>query len=229
MKDWCCCLVGVVLLTGCGEQREQAGEPVPERPERPGRPPELRPAGSGPAGAMATAKFRQREPRAEVEAPEAVWVAEGVDAVTSPFTGDPIKVSPLLAGTYLLDPSFPPEEERIFRVPEPASGMTLMQAREVPGKEGFIFSPFNNRIIDVQGIPPGTMIADPAYPASEKKYFHLAITPVGIPIADREGWVRSPYDLTPVDVREFEAGAVIDDPSADPEQPRRFRVPGGEE
>lgn len=217
-------------MAGCGKQREQAGEPVAERPERPGRPPERRPAGGGPADGTATAKFRLREPRVEaVGTPEAVWVADGGDSVISPFTGEPIEVSPLLAGIYLLDPSFPPGEERIFRVPPAEPGMALIQAREVPGKNGFIFSPFNNKIIDVQGLPPGTKIADPTYPAAEEKYFHLAITPVGIPIANREGWVRSPYDLTPVDVREFEAGTVIDDPSADPEQPRRFRIPGGKE
>lgn len=46
-------------------------------------------------------------------------------------------------------------------------------ARPVPGKPGFVFSPFNNKIIDVKGIPSGTLVADPTYPASEKKYFRV--------------------------------------------------------
>jgi hypothetical protein len=43
----------------------------------------------------------------------------------------------------------------------------------VPGKPGFVFSPFNNKLIDVQGIPSGRLVADPQYPASEKKYFRV--------------------------------------------------------
>lgn len=46
-------------------------------------------------------------------------------------------------------------------------------ARPVPGKPGFVFSPFNNKIIDVKDIPSGTLVADPTYPASEKKYFRV--------------------------------------------------------
>jgi hypothetical protein len=46
-------------------------------------------------------------------------------------------------------------------------------ARPVPGKPGFVFSPFNNKIIDVKGFPPGTLVADPTYPASEKKRFRV--------------------------------------------------------
>jgi hypothetical protein len=44
-------------------------------------------------------------------------------------------------------------------------------AKAVPGKPGFVFSPFNNHIIDLTGIAPGTLVADPQYPASEKKHF----------------------------------------------------------
>jgi hypothetical protein len=43
----------------------------------------------------------------------------------------------------------------------------------VPGKPGFVFSPFNNKLIDVQGIQSGRLVADPTYPASEKKYFRV--------------------------------------------------------
>jgi hypothetical protein len=44
-------------------------------------------------------------------------------------------------------------------------------AKAVPGKPGFVFSPFNNHIVDLTGIAPGTLVADPQYPASEKKHF----------------------------------------------------------
>ncbi|WP_193214825.1 hypothetical protein [Luteolibacter marinus] len=46
-------------------------------------------------------------------------------------------------------------------------------ARPVPGKPGMVFSPFNNKVIDVKGIPTGRLVADPTYPASEKKHFRV--------------------------------------------------------
>lgn len=46
-------------------------------------------------------------------------------------------------------------------------------ARPVPGKEGFVFSPYNNKVIDVRDIPSGTLVQDPTYAASEKKYFRV--------------------------------------------------------
>lgn len=53
-------------------------------------------------------------------------------------------------------------------LPEPAP-----TAAAVKGKPGFIFSPFNNKIIDVRDLPPGTLVADPTYPSEEKKYFRV--------------------------------------------------------
>lgn len=46
-------------------------------------------------------------------------------------------------------------------------------AQKVPGKEGFVFSPFNNKVIDVRDIPSGTLVQDPTYPASEMKRFRV--------------------------------------------------------
>lgn len=46
-------------------------------------------------------------------------------------------------------------------------------ANPVPGKEGFVFSPYNNKLVDVRDIPSGTLVMDPTYPASEKKYFRV--------------------------------------------------------
>ena len=44
-------------------------------------------------------------------------------------------------------------------------------AKAVPGKPGFVFSPYNNQIVDLTGIAPGTLVADPQYPEAEKKHF----------------------------------------------------------
>ena len=46
-------------------------------------------------------------------------------------------------------------------------------ANSVPGKEGFVFSPYNNKVVDVRDIPSGTLVQDPTYPQSEKKYFRV--------------------------------------------------------
>ncbi len=52
-------------------------------------------------------------------------------------------------------------------------GAPFHVAKAVPGKEGFVFSPFNNKLVDVRNIPPGTLVADPTYPVSEKKFFRV--------------------------------------------------------
>ncbi len=72
-----------------------------------------------------------------------------------------------LGGSLIDDPSSPDGALRRVRLPENHQPV----ARPVPGKPGFAFSPFNNKIIDLVGIPPGTLVADPAYAPSEKKYF----------------------------------------------------------
>ena len=45
-------------------------------------------------------------------------------------------------------------------------------AKPVPGKPGFCFSPFNGNIIDVQGIPPGTLVQDPSV-LGERQIFRV--------------------------------------------------------
>ena len=46
-------------------------------------------------------------------------------------------------------------------------------ANKVPGKEGFVFSPYNNKVVDVRDIPTGTLVQDPTYPPADKKYFRV--------------------------------------------------------
>jgi hypothetical protein len=46
-------------------------------------------------------------------------------------------------------------------------------ANKVPGKDGFVFSPYNNKVVDVRDIPSGTLVQDPTFPAAEKKYFRV--------------------------------------------------------
>lgn len=51
-------------------------------------------------------------------------------------------------------------------------------ASKVPGKEGYVFSPYNQKIISVRDeqdrlIPSGTLVMDPTYPPADKKYFRV--------------------------------------------------------
>jgi hypothetical protein len=46
-------------------------------------------------------------------------------------------------------------------------------ANKVPGKDGFVFSPYNNKVVDVRDIPSGTLVQDPTYPPADKKYFRV--------------------------------------------------------
>ena len=47
------------------------------------------------------------------------------------------------------------------------------EAAPVPGRPEFVFSPYNNEIIDVADIPSGTLVMDPRFPPEEKKYFRV--------------------------------------------------------
>lgn len=66
-------------------------------------------------------------------------------------------------------------EERVEdpEPPRPEPKPQIQVARPVPGKPGFVFSPFNNKIIDVKDFPSGTLVRDPNYPEAEKKYFRV--------------------------------------------------------
>lgn len=51
-------------------------------------------------------------------------------------------------------------------------------ANKVPGKDDYVFSPYNNKVISIRDdqnriIPSGTLVADPTYPPAEKKYFRV--------------------------------------------------------
>lgn len=46
-------------------------------------------------------------------------------------------------------------------------------AEAVAGQDGMVRSPYNGSIIDVRGIPSGTLVADPWFPMEERKYFRV--------------------------------------------------------
>ena len=44
------------------------------------------------------------------------------------------------------------------------------QGIKIPGKDGFVFNPYNNNPVDVRGIPPGTLVRDPQDPDPDHKF-----------------------------------------------------------
>lgn len=73
----------------------------------------------------------------------------------------------------------PAENQRTRPSQAPPDRVYAKPKAEVPvaealkGKPGFLLSPFNGKIIDVNHIPPGTLVADPTYPVEEKKFFRV--------------------------------------------------------
>ena len=71
----------------------------------------------------------------------------------------------------------PPPSDPLPQNPTPPPAETRRTdypfANKVPGKDGFVFSPYNNKVVDVRDIPSGTLVQDPTYPASEKKFFRV--------------------------------------------------------
>lgn len=57
--------------------------------------------------------------------------------------------------------------------PKPDPNPSRPVAKRIPGMPGFVFSPFNNKKVDVSDIASGTLVVDPTYPASAKKYFYV--------------------------------------------------------
>lgn len=43
----------------------------------------------------------------------------------------------------------------------------------VPDRPGFVISPHSQKVVDVRNIPSGTIVADPRFPPSEKKFFRV--------------------------------------------------------
>ncbi len=68
--------------------------------------------------------------------------------------GEPLPPSaPAPSSTPLPAPQPPPEPPKKVAAPE--------YAKKVPGKPGWIRSPYDNKILDATGIPPGTEVKDP--------------------------------------------------------------------
>lgn len=50
---------------------------------------------------------------------------------------------------------------------------TVVTATKADGKEGYVISPYSDKLILVRGIPSGVVLPDQTVPASEKKFFRV--------------------------------------------------------
>lgn len=100
----------------------------------------------------------QQKPRKTTSTSTTTVVAPEVKPDTT-TTNLPEDVKPV-------DPATPPvENEKVdtVAVPPPAPSGSLDYAIKVPGKPGFVRSPYtkDDKMIDVRGLPPGTEAQDP--------------------------------------------------------------------
>ncbi|GAA5476589.1 hypothetical protein [Haloferula helveola] len=167
MRTGLLAIVTTLLLVGCDrepEEREADGSGNAPPPHE-GRPVSAD-ADGGEAVTDASPKIRVRPP-ADAKPRSGKPVEGSPGFVHSPYTGEAVDIRGVLPGTDILDPTTP--DRRLIRI---AEGEQVV-ARPAPGKPGFVFSPYGNRLVDVRGIPAGTLVADPEYPTSEKKYFRV--------------------------------------------------------
>ncbi len=195
-------LLGVLLLAACGE-KEQPAETAAARPERPNRSTAnpLPADDSAKAAGDRPTKVAERPP-AEKKPPIAEPAPGKPGMVLSPYNGKPVDVRGIPAGKLVMDPHFPAAEKKFFRVPEgiphpageegdvgetqPESGNRIfdhtlddntvvlaIEARPVPGKQGLIFNPFDNTIIDVSGLEPGSVVIDPNSQPDSPRYIGI--------------------------------------------------------
>ena len=168
------------LLASCERKEQPAGAPPPPGQDKQGIA-ALGPSGEGEDPAkLPSGKTAERPVLVKKKPPVAEPVADKPGFVTSPFSGQIIDVRGIPAGTLVADPTFPAEEKKHFRVPELSPEAADLLAREsapegkpVPGKAGFIFSPYDNKIIDVTGLKPGEIVSDPTAPAGEVRYIKV--------------------------------------------------------
>ncbi len=171
-------LVG--LLASCERKDEQASKdsspsPDPQRVAAVGTA-----EGKGEAGGTKPGKTAERPVLVKKKPPVAEPVADKPGFVVSPFSGKIIDVRGIPAGTLVADPMFPSEEKKHFRVPELSkedqeiiARDTAPAGRPVPGKPGFIFSPYDNKVIDATGSTPGQVIVDPTAAPELVRYIKI--------------------------------------------------------
>lgn len=106
-------------------------------------------------------------PTTERRIPTPTKIEPVVEQEVAPASGiTPPPSQEATAETTPPPPSQPP-------APTPSTKAQVPTAKAVEGQPGFVYSPYSNQIVDVRDMPPGMLVADPGFPASEKKHFRV--------------------------------------------------------
>ena len=156
------CLVALagMLLVSCypyPENQARQTHPTPKpRPAHPTQPPQ---ANTQTAQGKPVPAFPP--PRIPAEAARPGTARSGTQQPTAAPPAKPVVLAPTGANTPV--PA---------KAPAPAR-RDYPTAKMAPGRDGFVLSPYNNKLILVRGIPSGTILPDATYPASENKFFRV--------------------------------------------------------
>lgn len=176
-------LVGLLTLAGCDKDPATAEGPS-ARTQGKAKSSSALGAPSEDTAHSGKTKSADRPRDVVKKAPVAAPARGEPGKVVSPFSGDLVDVSSRAAGELVDDPKYPGDETKRFVVPDDVEKPPAPEARAVPGRAGYVFSPFNDKVIDIQGIPAGTLVADPTFPTKDKKYFRVpeaAVAPIDVP------------------------------------------------
>jgi len=176
--------VGILALAGCDKETSSGETHSSLSKEKTKSSSALGVLDDGATAHSGKTKSAERPKDVAKKAPVAAPAGGEPGKVVSPFSGELVDVSGRAAGDLVDDPKYPGDESKRFVVPDDVEKPQVPEARPAPGKAGYVFSPYNNKIIDVQGIPAGALVADPTYPTSEKKYFRVpdaAAAPTDVP------------------------------------------------
>jgi hypothetical protein len=121
---------------------------------------------------VAVASLVARKPAAEANSPVAPSAAAERPAAVARIGSSPVPAAEEEVAENPRTRPLPRPKDRKLK-PAPPIRQEVPMAAALEGKPGFVVSPYNNKIIDVNGIPPGTLVADPTYPTEEKKYFRV--------------------------------------------------------
>lgn len=91
------------------------------------------------------------------------------EATAEPAVAEPEK-KPEVAETAAEPPAGTGFEFASVTVP---AGGNYPTAEAASGFTGRVVSPYNGQMVDVRGIPSGTLVADPRFPEEEKKFFRV--------------------------------------------------------
>ncbi len=138
--------LGCILLASCHPYNENQDKKPVKQPE--------------PKTLTAAEQKKAKEERDSMKQKEAAKKTEGQDLAGA--GGMPPETTPSTSTTTDLPKPTTPEKKPEYKF-----------ASKVPGKEGFVFSPYNNKVVDVRDIPSGTLVQDPTYTGEGKGYFRV--------------------------------------------------------